>query len=110
MAATSLVPQQFADFLVAEGLPISTADHVGLALVYSAIAKQSRHVEEYGQQQNEAEDGDESRWNGRVILTSGETYMEVEGPLAESRPVWLREGSRALSDIELAVANFVKTL
>lgn len=110
MAATSLVPPQFVDVIVAKHLPISTADHVGLALVYSAIAKQSRRVEQYGQQKNDTEDRDESRWNGRVIVTSGERYMEVEEPLAEARPMWLREESDSISKIELVAAEFARTL
>ena len=78
--------------------------------MYSAIAMQSRRVEEYGQGKSEAEDRDESRWNGRVIVTSGERYMEVEESLAQSRPLWLREESDTLSRIELVAKNFARTL
>lgn len=110
MTFTSLVPQIFADVIVAEHLPLSTADNVGLALVYSAVAMQSRRVEKYEQGKNDAEDRYESRWNGRVIVTSGDRYMEVEGPLAESRPMWVREVSDTLSRTELVATNFARTL
>lgn len=78
--------------------------------MYSATAKQSRRVEEYGQPKNDAEKNYESRWNGRVIVTSGERYMEVEESLAEARPMWLREESDTISRIDTVAANFARTL
>lgn len=56
--------------------------------MYSATAKQT---ETSGPEMDGAKDGVESRWNGKVIVTLGDRYMEVEEPIADARPVWLGE-------------------
>ncbi|KAJ5607123.1 short chain dehydrogenase/reductase family oxidoreductase [Penicillium hordei] len=83
---TSLLPANLAAPIIAAGAPVSTAQHVALAVVYSAIASQENSVESYGN------DGPEQlgpgRWNGRVILTLGDKWTELEEPLAECRAGW----------------------
>ena len=106
MTSTPLVPQELVDAFVANHLPVGTADSVALALVYSATVKQSRRFDAYGLEKDDAEDVGESRWNGRVIVTSGDRYMEAEGPLAASRPVWLGEESDRLVGAQLAATGF----
>ncbi len=71
------------------GVRISSADFVGLALVYSAVARQACRVEPYGKE-TEKDILEEGRWNGRVILTLGDTYTEVEEAFSETRPLWIR--------------------
>ena len=56
---------------------------------------QERRVEEYG---NDEEEGDgkhvgseTERWHGRCILTLGDRFTELEGPIADMRPSWFGE-------------------
>ncbi|PYI24531.1 putative short chain dehydrogenase/ reductase [Aspergillus violaceofuscus CBS 115571] len=83
---TSLLPAHLAAPIMAAGAPVSTARHVALAVVYSATASQPHSVESYGN------DGPKQlgpgRWNGRVILTLGDKWTELEEPLAERRIDW----------------------
>ncbi|KAK4213069.1 short chain dehydrogenase reductase [Rhypophila decipiens] len=40
------------------------------------------------------------RWNGRGIVTIGDTYVEVEGPLRETRQTWFGEKSEELTRMQ----------
>ncbi|KAI1379810.1 NAD(P)-binding protein [Hypoxylon crocopeplum] len=94
---TSLLPPSLADPIVAMGLPISEAGLVGRALLYAATARQDRRVEAYGKEADGDiwPKGDKERWNGRVILVLGDTYTELEEPIADLRPYWFgRENAR----------------
>jgi NAD(P)-dependent dehydrogenase (short-subunit alcohol dehydrogenase family) len=84
---TKLLPAELAAPIMAAGLPVSSAHFVGLALVHSATATQSQKVESYGKDQDGENDGD-GRWNGRIILTLGERYTELEEGIAGSRKEW----------------------
>lgn len=83
-----LLPSNLAAPIVAAGAPVSSAEHVGLALAYSAVATQEHQVESYGQDTPEAVHA-KGRWNGRAILTLGDTWTEIEEPLAMLREQWL---------------------
>ncbi|KAI9787994.1 MAG: hypothetical protein M1816_007298 [Peltula sp. TS41687] len=85
---TRLLPPELAAPIMAAGAPVSSAEHVGLAIAYSATATQANQVEGYGR---DTPDGiqAEGRWNGRAILTLGDTWTEIEEPLAKLRPQWL---------------------
>lgn len=85
---TRLLPANLAAPIMAAGAPVSTSEHVGLAIVYSATAHQKCQVEGYGRDTPEVITA-EGRWNGRAILTLGDTWTEVEEPLARLRPQWL---------------------
>lgn len=78
---TPMMPQKYLDLIRAACLPVSTADFVGLALVYLATAQVY--------QKDDSERSRPWRWNGNVILTLGNRYTELEGPLEKSRPGWL---------------------
>ena len=94
--ATPLLPVSFAARVTAAGQPVSLADVVGLALVYSATAQETRRVEDYGKDRD-AGDTYNGRWNSRVILTLGDQYTELEEPIADSRAMWLgAENARAM--------------
>lgn len=92
-----------AAIIISAGIPVSNADHVALAVVYSAVATQDRPVElcgkDYTAHKELLEAGNSSseagaafsRWNGRGILTLGDTFVEVEGPLTKLRPQWFGE-------------------
>lgn len=71
-------------------LPLSKAEDVALALVYSAVARQPRRVETYGDEPESALMV-EGRWNGRVIQVQGDKFRELEQPLVDSRAVWFGE-------------------
>ena len=88
---------------MAAGLPVSEARFVGLAVVYSAVAPQSRRVEAYGK-----DDGVEGRgkWNGRTILTLGDTYTEVEEALASLRPQWFGKENTELTRAQQIATDF----
>jgi len=85
---TPLLSQEFIEPIVRAGLPISSADFVARALVYSATAGEARCVERYGKDRYLADDMVEPRWNGRVIMTLGDRYTEVEEPMASLREAW----------------------
>ncbi|KAI0109093.1 short chain dehydrogenase reductase [Nemania sp. FL0031] len=102
---TKLLPENLAAPIIAMGLPVSTADFVGLALVHSATAYQRRRVEVYGKEV-ESEIWTEERWNGRVILTIGESYTEIEEPLADLRPFWFGQENLRLTRLQQAATDF----
>lgn len=85
-------------------MPVSEPEHVGLAAVYAATARQDRRVEEYGKD-TEAADLGGGRWNGRIIHTMGDTFTEVEGPLIETRSQWWGEKNTELSMIQQRVTD-----
>ncbi|KAF2823672.1 NAD(P)-binding protein [Ophiobolus disseminans] len=84
---SGMLSKELADPIIAQNLPVSTSRQVGLALVYSATAKQASRVEDYGTDSPLAE-GQEEKWNGRVIMTIGDMLTEVEEPLVQSRASW----------------------
>ncbi|ATY61102.1 short chain dehydrogenase reductase family [Cordyceps militaris] len=98
---TDSLPANLAAPILAAGLPISSAEFVGLALVYSAVATQPGMVELYGKDADELKTK-QSRWNGRTILTLGETYTELEGPIADLRSQWMGEDNAALTRLQQA--------
>ncbi|KAJ6159940.1 hypothetical protein N7497_004477 [Penicillium chrysogenum] len=100
---TKLLPMDIAGPLMAAGLPVSSAHMVGLAVVYSAVARQPRMVETYGKE-NMLDL--ESKWNGRTILTLGEHYTELEEKLADLRPVWFGWRNTDLTKKQQATADF----
>ncbi|KAI0113599.1 short chain dehydrogenase reductase [Nemania sp. FL0031] len=102
---TKLLPEHLAAPIIAMGLPVSTASFVGLALVYSATAQQKRRVEVYGKE-HEDELWTEERWNGRVILTLGERYTEIEGPLADLKPFWFGQENVEWTRLQQAATDF----
>jgi hypothetical protein len=90
---------------MAMGLPVSNADFVGRALVYSATARQAKRVEVYGKEK-EADAFVEERWNGRVILTLGDSYTELEEPISELRPFWFGRENLRLTRLQQAATDF----
>ena len=101
---TSLLPQNLAAPIIAAGLPVSSADFVGLAVVYSAVGQQSRRVEPYGKDTDES-DGP-GRWHGRGILTLGDAYTEVEGPVADLRTQWFGQKNTELTRLQQTMTDF----
>ncbi|KAK4983976.1 hypothetical protein LTR50_006886 [Elasticomyces elasticus] len=102
---TKLLPGHLAQPIIAQGLPVSSADFVGLALVYSATAQQSRRVEAYGKEKD-FENATPGRWHGRVILTLGDQYTEVEEPFSDSRSDWLGKKNLELTRLQQAATDF----
>ncbi|KAI4862767.1 short chain dehydrogenase reductase [Hypoxylon rubiginosum] len=88
---TRLLPKNLAAPIVAAGSPVSTAEHVGLAVAWSAVGTEERQVDRYGRDPDEVLTRWPGRWNGRIILTLGDTWTEVEGPLADRKAEWLGE-------------------
>lgn len=85
---TGMLPWSYAVPLLQTGGPVSTAEDVAKALVFSATAQESRRVGVYGKD-DQSEISKPGRWNGRVILQIGDKYVEVE----ESRSDWLDSGA-----------------
>lgn len=111
---TNLLPPHLAAPIIAMGLPTSEAAFVGRALVHAATARQDRRVETYGKERDAdkwpgggAHD-EKERWNGRVILTLGETYTELEEPIADLRPFWLGQENLRLTRAQQAATDFRK--
>lgn len=88
---------------MAAGLPVSSAYVVGLAVVYSAVAQQKQKVESYGKDSDEPVTG---KWNGRTILTLGDSYTELEEPLAKLRPQWFGEDNTRLTRMQQTATDF----
>ncbi|KAK0618495.1 short chain dehydrogenase reductase [Bombardia bombarda] len=84
---SKLLPKNLAAPIIQAGAPVSSAYHVGLAVVYSAVATQANQVEAYGRDDPETVKSP-GRWNGRVILTLGDRWTELEEPIAALRPQW----------------------
>jgi hypothetical protein len=84
---TSLLPSRLAAPIMVMGCPVSDAKFVCLEVTYSATAREERRVEVqlHGRRGREKEAGGytNGRWNSRVILTLGSTYMELEEPASE---------------------------
>lgn len=101
---TPLLPKDLAEPIIAAGLPVSSAELVGLAVVYSAVGNQETSVEPYGR------DGDDEdkpgRWHGRGILTLGDAYTEVEGPTADLRPAWFGKKNTKLTREQQKMTDF----
>ncbi|KNG46670.1 aristolochene synthase [Stemphylium lycopersici] len=74
---TKLLPMDLAGPILAAGLPVSTAEFVALAVAYSAVAQESRKVQGYGKDEYEWIQRP-GRWNGRTILTLGDSFTELE--------------------------------
>lgn len=86
---------------------MSSAGFVGLAIVFSAVASQRGAVELYGKDYDDRL-STKSRWHGRTIVTMGETYTEVEGPIAELRPQWFGEENARLTRLQQSATDFRK--
>ena len=97
--------QEFLALINAASLPISTAEFVGLALVYSATATESHRTDMYGKDK-ESDSTRVRRWNGKVIMTLGDQCTELEGSLAELRPVWLGKENDRLIKAQQAATDF----
>lgn len=82
-----MLPYEFAMPLISEGIAVSSADFVGLALVYSAVAHETRMVEVHGRVPV-SKLQTPGRWNGRMIVALGDKYREVEEILADTREIW----------------------
>ncbi|TKX26516.1 short-chain dehydrogenase-like protein 2 [Elsinoe australis] len=100
---TNQLPGHLAAPIIDAGLPVSTAEHVGWAVYFSATAEQDRAVEPYGKDDDHAPGL--GRWNGRTILTLGDTWTEVEGPLADLKPKWLGEENSKLTRAQQALTD-----
>lgn len=101
---TKLLPGNLAAPIMAAGLPVSSAHFVALALVWSAVGTETRKVEVYGRE-DDANLVKAGRWNGRVILTLGDTYTELEEPIANLRPEWFGKENLRLTRMQQAATD-----
>ncbi|KAK1657953.1 short chain dehydrogenase reductase [Colletotrichum godetiae] len=102
---TGLLPAKLAAPIMDAGLPVSSAHFVGLAVVYSAVAMESEKVQAYGKDNAEWKKT-RGRWSGRVILTLGERYTELEGPLANCRDTWMGAENLQETEMQQAATDF----
>ena len=93
---TGLIPPEVGSRLAKSGLQVSSAWHVGLALVYSATAKENTRVEAYGKELDKDNESTSGRWNGRVVLTIGNRYTEIEERIERLKGEWF--GPQNLQD------------
>ncbi|KAI0191319.1 NAD(P)-binding protein [Astrocystis sublimbata] len=97
----SMVPE-FLNSMHDLGLPVSSPHTVGLALAYSATAHEERIVGLYGKDRQE-DLLTKGRWNGRCILTLGDTFTEVEESISDLRPFWFgRDNDREIQKQQAA--------
>ncbi|KAI1873503.1 hypothetical protein JX265_005125 [Neoarthrinium moseri] len=102
---TKLLPADLAAPILAANLPVSTAHFVGLAVVYSAVATESKKVQSYGRDTLEWERAT-GRWNGRTILTHGDVYAELEGPLSDTRHIWFGDDNVRQTRLQQSMTDF----
>lgn len=102
---TDLLPKDLASPIIAAGLPVSSAHFVGLALVHSATAMESTRVEAYGKDKDAGSD-ECAPWNGRVILTLGDTYTELEEGIAGTRRQWFGSWNTEVTRAQQAATDF----
>ena len=76
---------------------------VGLAIAFSATAKQAKRVEDYGKDE---EGGGGGKWNGRVILTLGANYTEIEEGISKLRPQWFGVENARLTRAQQTATDF----
>ncbi|KAL1853554.1 hypothetical protein Daus18300_011758 [Diaporthe australafricana] len=102
---TGLLPADLAAPIMAAGLPVSTAHFVGLAVAYSAVASEPQKLEAYGK---DADDWKQApgRWNGRTILTLGQRYTELEGPISDLRQNWFGDDNLRETKLQQAATDF----
>ncbi|KAG8162672.1 hypothetical protein KVR01_007150 [Diaporthe batatas] len=102
---TGLLPADLAAPIMAAGLPVSTAHFVGLAVAYSAVASEPDKVEAYGKDSAEWKQSS-GRWNGRTILTLGQRYTELEGPISDCRDKWFGQDNLRETKLQQAATDF----
>ncbi|KAI1499288.1 NAD(P)-binding protein [Biscogniauxia marginata] len=100
----SMAPELY-EPMIRQGVVMSTPDVVGLALVYSATARENRMVDLYGKDK-QSDLWTEGRWNGRCILTLGDTYTEIEEPTADLKPFWFGRDNVRLTRLQQAATDF----
>lgn len=103
---SATLPLHLAEPLVRARLPVSDGRHVGLAIVYSATAKQGSRVEDYGKDESVGSADWQERWNGRVIVTMGDAFVEVEERLIGTRGDWWGERNLELTKEQQKVTDF----
>ncbi|OJD28720.1 short chain dehydrogenase reductase [Diplodia corticola] len=101
---SKLLPADLAAPIVAAGAPVSTAHHVGLAVAFSATARQAGQVEGYGRDTSEQVRA-AGRWNGRVILTLGDRWTEMEEGVARLRPQWMGEWNAEMTVFQQSLTD-----
>lgn len=102
---TRLLPANLAAPIIAAGLPTSEAEFVGAALVWSAVGTEDRQVEPYGKD-DDSKIVRKGRWNGRVILTLGNSYTELEEPIANLRPQWFGAENTKFTRMQQTMTDF----
>lgn len=102
---TRLLPADLAKPILEAGAPVSSAHHVGLAVVHSAVGTQSCQVEGYGKDSAENINST-GRWNGRGILTLGDKWTELEEPLASLRPQWFGQYNTEMTAFQQKLTDF----
>lgn len=102
---TKLLPADLAAPIIAAGLPVSTAHFVGLAVAYSAVATEQQKVHAYGKDTDEWKQRP-GRWNGRTILTLGERYTELEGPIGDLSSSWFGDDNVRETKLQQAATDF----
>ncbi|KAF2967653.1 hypothetical protein GQX73_g5958 [Xylaria multiplex] len=101
---TGMVSAQQIEAFESVNVAVSAPASVARALVYSAVATQERGVELYGKDKP-ANLWTPGRWNGRVILVLGETYVELEEPYADLLPYWFGRENAAMSVRQQALGD-----
>ncbi|KAM0231944.1 hypothetical protein ACHAPO_008243 [Fusarium lateritium] len=102
---TKLLPPDLAAPIIAAGLPVSSAHFVGLAVAYSATASEQQKVQAYGKDTEEWKRSP-GRWNGRTILTLGDRYTELEGPISAGRELWFGKENVSETRMQQAATDF----
>ncbi|KAF5027083.1 hypothetical protein F66182_795 [Fusarium sp. NRRL 66182] len=102
---TKLLPADLAAPIIASGLPVSTAHFVGLAVAYSATASEEQKVQAYGKDTDDWKQTP-GRWSGRAILTLGDRYTELEGPISETRSSWFGKENLDETRMQQAATDF----
>ncbi|KAG0634623.1 hypothetical protein HOY80DRAFT_866101, partial [Tuber brumale] len=88
VTSTQLV-SSFKPAFAAKNEPMSTPHEVGLAIVYSAVAREQSRIPIPGTSPKDAVNRQSGRWNGRMIHTLNGTFTETEEPFLALKNMWV---------------------
>jgi len=82
----------------AKNEPMDTPHEVGLAIVYSAVAREQSRIPIPGTSPEDAVNKQSGRWNGRMIHTLKGMFTETEESFLALKDMWV--GERAFQEMK----------
>ncbi|RPB05632.1 NAD(P)-binding protein [Choiromyces venosus 120613-1] len=90
VTSTQIV-SSFEAVFAAKNEPMGTPHEAGLAIVYSAVAREKSRIPATGTTTEDAVNKQSGRWNGRMIYTLKGMFTETEEPFLALKNQWVGE-------------------